>query len=350
MAAAGLEARYRRLLRWYPAEHRLVHRDEMLGVLMAATEPGRDRPRLRDSADLLMGAARIRLRPGRALTDRNGWRDALAVYSLAGPVLMLAATIIAWLGGFGLSYLGHGAGLSHQLDVPDYAYERLEGAHPAVATVVWLLLAGQGIVAVLALAGLRRCAAVAAALYVLYFGKYLVIESTLPDFHLGIGTLLPLLLVAPLTTLVALLASAGPRRGRQLMQRRHWANLAAGSVVGAALIECRSIFVIFPQGGPSFYNLVAAATTAAVVLALVAAWLSSAHGKRLAVLFGVVAFSALLELALQYLIPDGPSGLAAANLLLPACEVLVLCVLAAIIYRTWRRGRSAAGGPGGRAA
>ena len=106
--------------------------------------------------------------------------------------------------------------------------------------------------------------------------------------------------------------------------------------------------MIFPQGGPSFYNLVAAATTAAVVLALVAAWLSSAHGKRLAVLFGVVAFSALLELALQYLIPDGPSGLAAANLPLPACEVLVLCVLAAIIYRTWRRGRSAAGGPGGR--
>ena len=53
MAAAGLEARYRRLLCMYPADHRSVHRDEMLGVLMAAAEPGQDRPGLSESANLL---------------------------------------------------------------------------------------------------------------------------------------------------------------------------------------------------------------------------------------------------------------------------------------------------------
>jgi hypothetical protein len=35
MGPAGLEGRYRRLLRWYPAGHRAVHQEEMLGVLMA---------------------------------------------------------------------------------------------------------------------------------------------------------------------------------------------------------------------------------------------------------------------------------------------------------------------------
>jgi hypothetical protein len=337
MTADGLEARYRRLLRWYPADHRARHRDEMLGVLMAAAEPGRDRPGLGDSADLLMGATRIRLRPGRALSDRAGWRDTLAVFSLGGPVLMLAATIIAWLGGLVWSYLGHGAGLMLRLDVADSAYGKLEGAHPAVATVMWLLLVSQGIVTVLALAGLRRCAAVAAALYVLYFGRYLVIEWTFPGAYLGIAVLMPLQFVAPLTSLVALLASEGPRRGRKLMQRRHWAYLAAGSLVGAALIEQLNIFVIDDLAAQSVFYLFAVAATAAVALALVAAWLSSAHGKRLAVAFGVVAFSAFLQAAQQYLIP-GPGGLTAANLLLPGCEVLALCVLAGIIYRTWRRG------------
>ena len=51
MTSAGLEIRYRRLLRWYPA----ARQDEMLGVLMAGAEPGRNRPGLAESADLLLG-------------------------------------------------------------------------------------------------------------------------------------------------------------------------------------------------------------------------------------------------------------------------------------------------------
>ena len=50
------------LLGWFPADHRAVHGEEMLGVLMAAAGDGRDKPGLPETADLLLGAARIRLR------------------------------------------------------------------------------------------------------------------------------------------------------------------------------------------------------------------------------------------------------------------------------------------------
>jgi hypothetical protein len=42
--AAALERRYRRLLRSYPPGHRQVHREEMLGVLLATARPGQRAP------------------------------------------------------------------------------------------------------------------------------------------------------------------------------------------------------------------------------------------------------------------------------------------------------------------
>lgn len=327
MAPAGLEARYRRLLRWYPPDHRAVHRDEMLGVLMAAAPPGRDRPGLGESADLLMGAVRIRLRPGRALSDRGGWRDTLAVYSLAGPVLVLASTVLGWLAAEVWSVLAHTGGLF--LTLGNGAFDNVEDAHPLTATLLWLLLAGQGIVAVLALAGLRRCAALAAALYVLYFGAYVVAGvADSPGFP-GAMLLMPLPFVAPLTTLVALLASAGPRRGWQLMQRRHWVGLAVGSVAGAALVSQLNIGIINQPADVIPFELRRAIAAGVVAALLAAVWLSSAHGKRLAVLFGVLALAALLQLA-GYV----PGTLTADNVVVPGCEALVLCLLAVMVYRT----------------
>jgi hypothetical protein len=229
--------------------------------------------------------------------------------------------------------------------VPNGAFENVESAHPLIGTLLWLLLAGQGIVAALALAGSRRGAAVAAALYVLYFGSYVVIYAPQWPFFRGLGQEMPLLLVAPLTTLVAQQKSAGPKRGRQLMRRRHWAYLAAGSLVGAALMGRLDTFGFFTP--PSLFHLLNAAAAAAVVLGLVVMWLSSAHGKRLAVLFGVVSFSALLQLAESAFY--GPSGLFAASVLVPASEAVVLGLLAVIIYRTWQAKSGSAGTGGGAA-
>src|SRR6185437_2420909 len=99
-AAAGLERRYRRLLGLYPARHRRVHGEEMLGVLLAAAPDGQRRPRLGEALDLLWAALRIRLRgvpadPG-ALAD-GGWRDALAVFSIAAPVMLAVYYAAGWL-------------------------------------------------------------------------------------------------------------------------------------------------------------------------------------------------------------------------------------------------------------
>lgn len=93
-AMSPLEARYERLLRWYPAGHQDRHGGEMLGVLLAAAGPGRDRPTARESANLIGGALRIRLRA--ATTGSAGqWRDALA----RAAVLLPLALLIMQLGG-----------------------------------------------------------------------------------------------------------------------------------------------------------------------------------------------------------------------------------------------------------
>jgi hypothetical protein len=89
--------------------------------------------------------------------------------------------------------------------------------------------------------------------------------------------------------------------------------------------------------------LIGATAAAAVVLLILAAWLSSAHGKRLAVLFGVLAFPALMKLAEYY----GLHGPTPANVYVPGSEALVLCLLAVIIYRTRRRAKSAGRSCGG---
>jgi hypothetical protein len=335
MAPAGLEIRYRRLLRWYPAVHRALHQEEMLGVLMAGAEPGRNRPRPAESADLLRGAARIRLRLGGALSDGSGWRDALAVYSIAAPLLVLISTLTSWLaaklayphlglGGLGMMLMGLGsAGL--------------------LVTATWVAIGGQALVAVLALLGLRRWAAAAAGISALYLGITAILQLYTP-LSVGIPISLlyiPFALVAPISETVALLASPGPRRGKQLMRRRDWALLAAGSAVAAALTSDFGV-VLYKLGGESLHRNGMLLAGLVVVLLLLALWLSSAHGKRLAVLFGVLAYGLLLMDGLI----DGSGPWDADTINGSMGQVLVIFVLAAVIYRTWRRSRSAAGGSG----
>ncbi|HUJ05004.1 MAG TPA: hypothetical protein VLX31_02730 [Streptosporangiaceae bacterium] len=334
MAPAGLEVRYRRLLRWYPAEYRVMHLEEMLGVLMAGAAPGRSRPGGAESADLLAGAARIRLRPGRALSDGRGWRDALAVYSVAAPLLVLISALIGWLAaGFESARIGP-AGLTVMLAGVGSG-RLLTDAAAGVA------IGGQGVVAVLALLDLRRWAAAAAAVSALYLGITAVLQLYVP---LSVGIPISLLyvsfaLVAPISETVALLASPGPRRGRQLMSRRDWALLAAGSAVAAALTRGVG-FVLLKLGGESLHRNASLLAGLAVAVLLLVMWLSSAHGKRLALLFGVLAYGTLL--ADGFIDQGGAWGADTVNGSIG--QVLVTVLLAAVGYRTWRRSRSAVGG------
>jgi hypothetical protein len=89
----GLEGGYRRLLRWYPAWYRGQHEEEMLGVLMSAAQPGQRRPGVRESADLLWSAARIRVRTVLRGADSKPWADALTLFAVLLPLLMVVLTL-----------------------------------------------------------------------------------------------------------------------------------------------------------------------------------------------------------------------------------------------------------------
>jgi hypothetical protein len=95
--AGGLEAGYRRLLRWYPPSYRGRHEDEILGVLMAAARPGQQRPGARESLDLLWSALRIRIRTILRGADSQPWADALALVGVLLPLLMLLMKLTMFL-------------------------------------------------------------------------------------------------------------------------------------------------------------------------------------------------------------------------------------------------------------
>ncbi len=368
MAAAGLEARYRRLLGWFPADHRAVHGEEMLGVLMAGADEDRDKPGVPETADLLLGAVRIRLRPGRALSDRDGWRDALAMFSVAGPALVLATVCLVYLVQLVTSLLqGSPPSGSFGLGAPSLGWSALSVYYGQASAIPWLVLSGQGLVVLLALLGLRRSAAAAT---VLYLAAIIHVQGPYPGLGILTGSVLLrelFLLVLPVAQIVALLASPGPRRGRELLRRRHWALLAVAAVAAAALTAAflpaivaarppsRALALLPGDGwtwGPGgvlvFTKMdpfpVTKAGAAVVLILLLAAWLSSPMGKRLAVLFAVIAYPVLVTLLLHYINYRWPSagywGYEGLPTLPAVLELLLVCAPAAIIYRARRRARS----------
>jgi len=61
---ADLERGYRRVLACYPRSFRRESEQEILAVLMASAREGQQRVGLAESADLVRGGLRMRLRPG----------------------------------------------------------------------------------------------------------------------------------------------------------------------------------------------------------------------------------------------------------------------------------------------
>ncbi len=83
-----LERRYRRLLRVYPAAHRAVYEEEMLGVLLAGSPPGRRLPRPADAFDLLRAGLAVRFGRRSKADYGTAWRDAAAVSALLVALLI----------------------------------------------------------------------------------------------------------------------------------------------------------------------------------------------------------------------------------------------------------------------
>lgn len=228
---ASLERRYRRLLSVYPRGHRAEHAEEMLGVLMAGTQEGQTRPGTRESANLLAGAARIRLRHAGRAFGGTRWRDALAVVSVLAPMLMLTL-LLEIISPLGLTYFLH-SGRIFRFPLAWWA-----GAVPGQL----LVLAGWAAVTAFVLLRMRRAATVASAaaftVQVLLFaitvhGVGGLIGSPHEPVEMFLGTL----------TLAALPASAGPRRGLEILGRRRTTLIVAGLLAWAAAHQAAEAMV-----------------------------------------------------------------------------------------------------------
>jgi hypothetical protein len=86
-----LERRYRRILMIYPADHRRMHAEEMIGVLLQAASDRAYRWTIADTANLLAGGLRIRGRMLSARLRHPRRRDGLtATYAVVLLLLVLA--------------------------------------------------------------------------------------------------------------------------------------------------------------------------------------------------------------------------------------------------------------------
>lgn len=296
-----LEHRYRRLLAWYPPGHRRDHEEEMLWVLLAAARGGQRRPALADAVNLIWGALRIRVRAGPGPLDPR-WRDALAVCSVAAPLLLLG--VVA------------GALLSLAAD------------HLALIVSLWEIipadpvLLGPVVLLALVLLRLRRLATLAALVVTVGLSLYAVRASAYGSAGYMFWVVLGALETA------ALVSSAGPRRGLELLGRRRMAAItiaamAAGALLGSAMASAAVPILVIRD----LAVVLGSAAAAAVAIR------PSAVGRRVLALLAIPACP--LIIAVSDLTPAGPVTTGDLELIyLPT-----LVVLSAVLLASRRRHR-----------
>jgi hypothetical protein len=89
----GLERRYRRLLALYPWSHRRRYEEEMLTVLLAGAKPGRRRPGVGDTLNVLAAAVKVRLRAAPGALAAPAWSEGAAVTSLLMSLALVAGGV-----------------------------------------------------------------------------------------------------------------------------------------------------------------------------------------------------------------------------------------------------------------
>jgi hypothetical protein len=214
MSGGGaLERRYRRLLAWYPAGHRRIYGEEMIGVLLAAAPGGASRPGLAGAVDLIRGGLRARTRSAWRWLAHANWADALAVCSVAVPIILACYFIAGWLWGLHV-YVGP-------------VHEQVERGLIVLAIAAPALLALR----------YRRTAALIALALAAWLSVY-TLGGIAPNWRgywiiygESISSSLALLLGA-----AALALSPGPRRALVILTPKSWLVLA-GSGIAMGLID-----------------------------------------------------------------------------------------------------------------
>ena len=208
--SSGLEQGYRRLLACYPRVYRREHAEEILAVLMAGAPQGQKRPRLAESADVFWSALKMRLRGPGPASENRPWADALALFSLVAPLFLLLVDIL----NVALPY-------RLRLDTRIPFFARAFGLHPEIGGlpllsvhIFTITVGAEVVIAALVLLGLRWAALAA---LVGTAGYWVAAGHSMPWIPY------PLQLVTTGVFIVeaaALVASPGPRRGRQLVNWR----------------------------------------------------------------------------------------------------------------------------------
>jgi hypothetical protein len=217
-----LEPQCRRWLALYPAAHRHVHEEEMIGVLLDNAREGQRRLDPRDALDLIFGAARIRLRRSGPMRHPE-WADALAVLSVLAPVLLCVEGLMnSSLAAIATVNSGMAARPKTHWILPAThihwnATRYWDTALLLHAYSAWPLVLGGPVVLVLALLRLRRTAGLAALAAAILGGLYI---QEIPGYERTLSS--PELVVTVCTAALAaaaLLLSPGPTRGLHLLRR-----------------------------------------------------------------------------------------------------------------------------------
>jgi hypothetical protein len=213
--AGRLERAYRRQLAWYPPEHRRAHEEEMLGVLMTGARAGQRLPGLAESADLIWGALLIRFRPRRDGSAWPAWRDALAVVSVALPLLYLVYDSIT-TASFLRTIQGHPAVIAA------FAPSLIEESAALVIMIALVLLR------------LRRTAALLAGALLIWFVTETGMAG-LPNWSFFAPHVFMVAAALGLE-IAALMASPGPRRGLQILTWKHYALIVVAAAAASSTV------------------------------------------------------------------------------------------------------------------
>ncbi len=261
-----LERGYRRLLACYPRAFRREHAEEVLAVLMAGAPDGQKRPRLAESADVFWSALKMRLRGPGPASENRPWADALALFSLVAPLFLLLVDIL----NVAMPY-------RFQLGTRDPFFARILSRNPEIGGlrllsvhIFSITVGAEVVIAVLVLLGLRWAALAALVGTAAYWAAA---GQSIPWIPY------PLQLITTGVFIVeaaALVASPGPRRGRQLVNWRVGVVLVAAAAA-VHVLTFRYDMMTFPQrllvpqptGAPVYLAGCVVLAVAAVVLAVV---------------------------------------------------------------------------------
>jgi hypothetical protein len=282
---AELARRYRQRLALYPRAYRRDHEEEMLAVLLEGARPGQEFPRIAESADLIWGALRMRMRLGCPYPGNVG-SDALAMFSLLAPLLLVGPVLATMT----LHLVRPGPPpdpyLRAQMPVLFQRYD----ARVALANGLNLAVAGQLAIAAAVVLRLKRLALAAIVVILAWwiFG---------PGYGVQPGDVFGnLFLTCYLLEAAGLIASPGPRRGLQLLT---WKSGAALAVAAAVLtvtwtLTMRLDFPTVTSSADAHDNAVAVVALITFATAVV---MFSRLGRYVAVLFAAMFYPYGLFLA-----------------------------------------------------